>query len=172
MRPCTALMLWLALAVAPLTQAADTLAVGGLEELGDRTLIQAILTYYQAEKSHDWQTTYALRGARFAAAVPYETYARQMDNDVAGWELIAIDGRSVRVEGVVTSVTVSFQEDLAHDVAARLLGPELAAPSDSGIAQRYSQGEVTQWTVEDGQWIALAPGARQHFVFNERMVWD
>lgn len=150
----------------------DTLAASGLDELGDRALIKAILDYYQAEKAHDWQTTYALRGPRFAAAVPYETYARQMDIDAAGWELVAIDGRSMRVDGDLTSVTLSFQEDLSHEVAARLLGPEIATPANGSAAQRYSQPEVTLWTVEDGQWIALTPGARQHFVFNERMVWD
>lgn len=153
-------------------RAADTLAASGLDELGDRALIKAILDYYQAEKTHDWQTAYALRGARFAAVVPFEAYARQMDIDTSGWELVGIDGRSVRVEGNVTRVTLSFQEDLGHEVAARLLGAELASPSRNGAPQRYSQLEVTQWTLEDGQWVALAPGARQHFVFNERMVWD
>lgn len=150
----------------------DTLAASGLDELGDRTLIKAILDYYQAEKAHDWQTTYALRGPRFAAAVPYEAYVRQMDNDAVGWDLVAIDGRSVRVDGALTSVTLSFQEDLSREVAARLLGPEIAKPASDTAPQRYSQPEVTLWTVADGQWIALTPGARQHFVFNERMVWD
>ena len=164
-----ALALLLASAAAAAT---DTLAAGGLDELGDQALIKAILDYYAAEKAHDWQTTYGLRGARFAAVVPYETYARQMDLDARGWDLVAIDGRSVRVDGAVTRVTLSFQEDLGHDVAERLLGTELATPSRDGSPQRYSQPEVTQWAMEDGQWVALAPGARQHFVFNERMVWD
>ena len=155
-----------------LAQAADTLAASGLDELGDQALINAILAYYQAEQAHDWQTTYALRGARFAAVVPYDAYAHQMDIDAGGWALIAIDGRSVRVDGGMTSVTLSFQEDLAQDVAARLLGPELATHAEAGAVQRYSQLEVTQWVMEDGQWVALAPGARQHFVFNERMVWN
>jgi len=164
--------LWSALTATGATQAADTLAASGLDELGDRTLIKAILDYYQAEKAHDWHTTYALRGARFAAVVPFDAYARQMAIDAVGWELIAIDGRSVRVDGGATSVTLSFQEALADDVAARLLGPELASAADSGLPQRYSQPEVTQWVMEDGQWVVLAPGARQHFVFNERLVWD
>ncbi len=155
-----------------LAQAANMLAASGLDELNDRALIKTILDYYQAEKAHDWHTTYALRGARFAAIVPYDTYARQMDIDASGWDLVAIDGRSVRVDGALTDVTLSFQEDLAHEVAARLLGPELATPLDSSAAQRYSQPEVTQWVMEEGQWVALTPGARQHFVFNERMVWD
>ena len=164
--------LLLALLAGSYAQAADTLAAGGLDELADRALMNAILAYYQAEKARDWQTTYALRGARFAAVVPYATYARQMDIDAGGWELVAIDGRSARVDGALTEVTVSFQEDLAHQVAARLLGAELVAPVDTGTSQRYSQTEVTQWTMADGQWIALMPGARQHFVFNERMVWE
>ncbi len=159
-------------AVAGFAHAGDTLAASGLDELGDRALIKTILDYYQAEKAHDWQTTYALRGPRFAAVVPFETYARQMELDAAGWELAAIDARSVRVDGVLTSVTVSFQEDLVHHVAARLLGPELATSAGDGTPQRYSQPELTQWTMEDGRWVALLPGARQHFVFNERMVWD
>lgn len=153
-------------------RADSTLAASGLDELGDRALIKAILDYYQAERAHDWQTTYTMRGRRFAQVVPFETYARQMDLDTSGWQLVAIDGRSVRVEGEVTSVTLSFQEDLGHEVAARLLGVELATPSSNGAPQRYSQPEVTQWALEDGQWVALAPGARQHYVFNERMVWD
>lgn len=175
-RAVTAALQWTSLIVVMLVggyaQAADTLAASGLDELGDRALIKSILDYYQAEKARDWQTTYALRGARFAMVVPYETYARQMDIDAAGWELSAIDGRRLRVDGVLTEVTVSFQEDLAHHVAVRLLGAALAAPLDTGAPQRYSQTEVTQWTMADGQWVALTPGARQHFVFNERMVWD
>lgn len=155
-----------------LARASDGLAASGLDELGDRDLIKTIVDYYQAEKAHDWQTTYALRGPRFAQIVPYDAYAHQMEIDATGWELAAIDGRSMRVDGAVTSVTLSFQEDLAHDVAARLLGPELASPASGATPQRYSQPEVTQWTREDGQWVAVAPGARQHFVFNERMVWD
>ncbi len=164
--------LCLAMSGAAVAQATETLAASGLDELGDRALIKAILDYYQAEQAHDWQTTYALRGARFAAIVPYEAYARQMDIDATGWALVAIDGRSVRVDGALTGVTLSFQEDLAPDVAARLLGPALATQAQAGAAQRYSQLEVTQWRLEDGQWIALTPGARQHFVFNERMVWE
>ncbi len=164
-------LLWVALA-GGYAQAADTLAASGLDELGDRALIKAILDYYQAEQAHDWQTTYALRGARFATVVPFEAYAHQMDIDAAGWNLIAIDGRSVRVDGALTEVTMSFQEDLGHEVAARLLGQELTSPIDTGMPQRYSQSEVTQWTMDDGQWVALTPGARQHFVFNERMVWE
>ncbi|CAN0497472.1 unnamed protein product, partial [Phaeothamnion confervicola] len=78
--------LLLAVLLGGYAQAADILAASGLEELGDRALINSILTYYQAEKARDWQTTYALRGARFATVVPYETYARQMDLDAAGWE--------------------------------------------------------------------------------------
>lgn len=171
-RVLTWMTLWMVLMCACAAQAADFLAASGLDELGDRALIKAILDYYQAEQAHDWQTTYALRGPRFAALVPYETYARQMDSDATGWALVGIDGRSVRVEGGVTSVTLSFQEDLAHEVAVRLLGPELATPAADGAAQRYSQPEVTRWVMEDGQWVALAPGARQHFVFNERLVWD
>ena len=175
-RAVTGALQWMSLILAVLVggyaQAADTLAASGLDELGDRALIKSILDYYQAEKAHDWQTSYALRGARFATVVPYETYARQMDIDAVGWELTAIDGRNVRVDGAVTEVTVSFQEQLAHHVAVRLLGPALAAPLDTGTPQRYSQTEVTQWTMADGQWVALTPGARQHFVFNERMVWD
>lgn len=175
-RAGSAALQWTSVIVAVLVggvaQAADTLAASGLDELGDRALIKSILDYYQAEKVHDWQTTYALRGSRFATVVPYETYARQMDIDAVGWELTAIDGRNVRVDGAVTEVTVSFQEQLAHHVAVRLLGPALAAPLDTGTPQRYSQTEVTQWTMADGQWVALTPGARQHFVFNERMVWD
>lgn len=153
-------------------QAAESLAANGLEALGDASLSQAIVTYYAAEKAHDWQTTYALRGPRFAAIVPFENYVRQMDIDAAGWELVAIDGRSVRVEGALTNVTLSFQEDLAAEVAQRLLGPELASPAQAGHGQRYSQPEVTQWVLQNGQWLVLTPGARQHFVFNERMVWD
>ena len=175
-RSVTGALQWTSLIVALLVggvaQAADTLAASGLNELGDRALIKSILDYYQAEKAHDWQSTYALRGARFATVVPYQTYARQMDIDAAGWELTAIDGRSVRTDGALTEVKVSFQEQLAHHVAVRLLGPALAAPVDTGVPQRYSQTEVTQWMIEDGQWVALMPGARQHFVFNERMVWD
>jgi hypothetical protein len=155
-----------------LLQAAGTLAVGGLDELGDASLSQAIVAYYEAEKAHDWQTTYALRGADFAAVVPFENYVRQMEIDAGGWELVAIDGRSVLTEGAVANVTLSFQEELAADVAQRLLGPELASPAQSAQGQRYSQLEVTQWILQDGQWLVLMPGARQHFVFNERMVWD
>jgi hypothetical protein len=162
----------LASLVTGLAQAADTLSASGLDELGDQALIKTMLAYYQAEKAHDWQTTYSLRGARFAAVVPYDTYARQMDIDANGWELVGIAGRSIRVDGAVTDVTVSFQEDLAQEVAARLMGPQLATPGNAGTAQHYSQPEVTQWQMEDGQWVALTPGARQHFVFNERMVWN
>ena len=157
---------------AGLVLADETLAVSGLNELGDQELIKTILSYYQAEKVHDWQTTYALRGPRFAQVVPYETYARQMDIDAAGWDLVGIEGRSVAVDGAVTNFTLSFHEDLAHEVAVRLLGPGLEAPAPSDRAQRYSQSELTQWVVEEGQWIALTTGARRHFVFNERMVWD
>lgn len=152
--------------------AAESLAASGLEELGDTSLSQAIVAYYEAEKAHDWQTTYELRGPDFAAIVPFENYVRQMEIDAAGWELLAIDGRSVLTEGALANVTLSFQEDLAPAVAQRLLGPELARPALPGQGQRYSQPEVTQWVFDDGRWLVLAPGARQHFVFNERMVWD
>lgn len=152
-------------------RAGETLAASGLDELGDTGLVQAILAYYEAEKARDWETTYALRGPSFAAVVPFDTYVRQMENDAAGWELVGIDGRSTGVDGAVVNVTLAFQEDLAPEVAARLLGPELAG--DGGDRpQRYTQPELTQWTREQGQWVALAPGARQHFVFNERLVWD
>lgn len=160
------------LLAASVAAADDMLRAGGLDELGDAALSQAIIDYYQAEQGHDWQATYALRGPRFAAVVPYETYARQMDLDARGWQLVAIEGRTVRVDGGVTSVTLSFQEDLDHDIAARLLGVELGAPADDATPQRYSQPEVTQWAMEEGRWIALMPGARQHFVYNERLVWD
>ena len=152
--------------------AAQSLATSGLEQLGDPSLSQAIVAYYEAEKAHDWQTTYELRGPRFAAIVPFENYVRQMEIDAAGWELLAIDGRSVLTEGALANVTLSFQEALAPAVAQLLLGPELASPSQPGQGQRYSQPEVTQWVFDDGRWLVLTPGARQHFVFNERMVWD
>lgn len=152
--------------------AGETLAVGGLEELGNPALVQAMLTYYEAEKAGDWETTYALRGPGFARIVPFETYVRQMELDAEGWELLGIEGRSVGGDGTVVSVTLNFSEALEPAVAARLLGPELATPESLSGPQRYAQPEVTQWREQDGQWIALAPGARQHFVFNERLVWD
>ena len=170
---CAARMaLWLIASWSSLIQAAEPLAASGLDELGEHRLSRAIVEYYQAEKAHDWPTTYALRGPRFAAIVPFDNYARQMDIDAVGWELVAIDGRSVLIEGALAHVTLSFQEDLAAEVAQRLLGPELASPAQAGRSQRYSQPEVTQWRLENGQWLALMPGARQHFVFNERLVWD
>ena len=170
---CAARMaLWLIASWSSLIQAAEPLAASGLDELGDHRLSRAIVEYYQAEKAHDWPTTYALRGPRFAAIVPFDNYARQMDIDAVGWELVAIDGRSVLIEGALAHVTLSFQEDLAAEVAQRLLGPELASPAQAGRSQRYSQPEVTQWRLENGQWLVLTPGARQHFVFNERLVWD
>ncbi|MGE0859930.1 MAG: hypothetical protein AB7P42_12555 [Gammaproteobacteria bacterium] len=153
-------------------QAGDTLAVGGLEELGNPALVQAMLTYYEAEKAGDWETTYALRGPGFARIVPFETYVRQMELDAEGWELLGIEGRSVGGDGAVVSVTLNFSEALEPAVATRLLGPELAGPDPQAVPQRYTQPEVTQWVELDGQWLALAPGARQHFVFNERLVWD
>jgi hypothetical protein len=165
-------LLWLAAFWSGLVQAQEPLVASGLDELGDPSLSAAIVAYYQAEKAHDWQTTYALRGPRFATVVPLDNYARQMDNDALGWELIAIEGRTVLVEGTLAQVTLSFQEDLSPEVAQRLLGPELASPVQSGQGQRYSQPEVTQWLLQDGQWLALTPGARRHFVFNERLVWD
>ncbi len=171
-RRATAMALALVVFWSSLVQAGEPLAASGLDELGDHRLSQAIVEYYQAEKAHDWQTTYALRGPRFAAIVPFDNYARQMDIDAVGWQLVAIDGRSVLVEGALVHVTLSFQEDLAVEVAQRLLGPELASPAQANQGQRYSQLEVTQWLLEHGQWRVLAPGARQHFVFNERLVWD
>ncbi len=172
MRRAARIAVWLIVSWSSALQAAETLAVGGLDELGDASLSQTIVAYYEAEKAHDWQTTYALRGPRFAAIVPFENYVRQMEIDAAGWELVAIDGRSVLTEGGLAKVTLSFQENLAAAVAQRLLGPELASPPQSGQVQRYSQLEVTQWVLDNGQWLVLSPGARQHFVFNERMVWD
>lgn len=157
---------------AGLVLADETLAVSGLDELGDQELIKTILSYYHAEKTHDWQTTYALRGPRFAQVVPYATYARQMEIDATGWDLVGIEGRSASIDDALTNLTLSFQEDLAPNVASRLLGPGLEAVSEGARVQRYSQSELTQWVVEEGQWVALTTGARQHFVFNERMVWD
>ena len=171
-RHSTRMTAWLIIAWAALIQAAEPLTASGLDELGDASLSQTIVAYYQAEKAHDWQTTYALRGPRFAAIVPFENYVRQMEIDAAGWELVAIDGRSALQEGGVVNLTLSFQEDLAADVAQHLLGPELAGAAQPGQGQRYSQLEVTQWLLDNGQWRVLTPGARQHFVFNERMVWD
>lgn len=153
-------------------QAGDTLAVSGLDELGNPALVQAMLTYYEAEKAGDWETTYALRGPGFARIVPFEAYVRQMELDAEGWELLGIEGRSVGGDGAVVSVTLNFSEALELAVAARLLGPELVGPGPQSGPQRYAQPEVTQWIEQDGQWLALAPGARQHFVFNERLEWD
>ena len=170
-RQMAALAGWLLAFWSGLLQA-EPLVASGLEELGDRSLSEAIVAYYAAEKAHDWQTTYALRGARFAATVPFDSYVRQMEIDASGWEWVAIDGRSVLTEGALANVTLSFQEDLSVDVAHRLLGAELASTAQPGRGQRYSQSEVTQWVLADGQWLVLTPGARQHFVFNERMVWD
>lgn len=150
----------------------EPLLASGLDELGDPRLSAAIVAYYQAEQAHDWPTTYALRGPRFATVVPLGNYTRQMDIDALGWELVAIEGRTVRVEGALAQVTLSFQENLSADVAQRLLGPALTSPVPATHGQRYSQAEVTQWLLRDGQWLALTPGARRHFVFNERLVWD
>ena len=165
-------LLWLLAFWSGLVVADASLVASGLEELGDPRLSQAIVAYYQAEKAHDWQITYAMRGPRFATVVPLDTYVSQMDLDARGWELVAIEGRTVMTDGALAQVTLSFREDLAAEVAQRLLGPELAGPLQAGRPQRFSQPEITQWLLQDGQWLALTPGARRHFVFNERLVWD
>lgn len=140
--------------------------VVGVDLVFPANLRDSILSYYTAEDNSAWPVTYNLRSAAFKRLVPFDTYKKEMEKGVSGWDLTQVEIVSVLTnEPDMKVFKVRFFERINGSVSSKYYSGRIQA------GKIVSTDEEVIWKLEDKSWICVQPGSRLHLPLNEQMVF-
>lgn len=140
--------------------------IEGLDHVDNNKLQNALVTYYEAEKERKWDSTYSTRPVEFRKIIPFDSYAKAMEEGANGWKLRKIEILEVSKDpdGDYT-IRIRFHEEFVEKAAQKFFGQDLGSIVNRRI-------ENTVWRNIQGKWVTIVAGQRGHFPLNGRMVRD
>jgi hypothetical protein len=146
---------------------------------GSATLAKAVIKYYEAEKIHDWETTYKYRGTTFGKIVLFADYKWLMNAESKGWEFKRYDVLGcTKSSANINLVRIRFHERLNRHAAKNIFPKDVLDrdPSAWGTGGDFrpdgpnhwtlNTESITKWAKINGSWFAIEPHGRSHLSLN------
>lgn len=147
-----------------LDQAQYRLEFSGEENITPTNLRDTIISYYTAENNSAWSIAYSLRSDAFRKLVPYDTYEKEMEKGMGGWNLI-------KVEVLSESESPNKEEKIFEIRFSERFGGN-TLPNNSSDEGVQTNVEKTIWEYIGGTWVCIQAGQRGHLPLNVKMVYE